>query len=176
MSLLLIRYNEPAVKNPRARSRLQNRLIANIENAFLENKLVCTIDHDRGRIYIYPEDENKGIELLRHIFGIVSISPVVETTSDIDTISRQAIDNTSNMLKNGMTFAIRSRRIGSHDYTSQELAKRVGADILKANSSKSISVDLTAPDIEIFVEVRNDKAFIFTEKIKGPGGLPLRVS
>lgn len=172
MSLLLIRYNEPAIKSPRARSRLQNRLIANIENSFLENKLECTIDHDRGRIYIYPEDEKKGIELLRHIFGIVSISPVVETTSDIDTISQQAIGIASNMLKKNMTFAIRSRRTGSHDYTSQELAKRVGADILKANSSRSVTVDLTEPDIEIFIEVRNDKAFIFTDKIKGPGGLP----
>jgi thiamine biosynthesis protein ThiI len=35
---------------------------------------------------------------------------------------------------------------------------------------------LTEPDIEIFIEVRNDKAFIFTEKIKGPGGLPMGVS
>jgi adenylyl- and sulfurtransferase ThiI len=76
MSLLLIRYHEPAIKNPRAMSTLQNRLINNIENAFLENKLACTIDHDRGRIYIFPEDEKKGIELLRHIFGIVKVRPL----------------------------------------------------------------------------------------------------
>ena len=34
-------------------------------------------------------------------------------------------------------------------------------------------VDLTNPDLTIFVEIRENKAFIYHEKIKGPGGLPL---
>ena len=34
-------------------------------------------------------------------------------------------------------------------------------------------VDLKNPDIEIFVEVRNDDCYIYTEKISGPGGLPI---
>jgi len=95
MSLLLVRYSELALKSPRVRSRFQNRLIANIENAFLKNELECTIDHDWGRIYIYPQDEKKGIELLRHIFGIVSISPVTEITSELDNISSQTVEITN---------------------------------------------------------------------------------
>ncbi|MCS3923237.1 tRNA sulfurtransferase, partial [Methanosalsum natronophilum] len=35
------------------------------------------------------------------------------------------------------------------------------------------AVDLTDPDKEFFIEVRDNKAYIFTEKIKGVAGLPL---
>ena len=34
-------------------------------------------------------------------------------------------------------------------------------------------VDLTNPDLTIFVEIREGDTYIFHEKIKGPGGLPL---
>jgi thiamine biosynthesis protein ThiI len=35
-----------------------------------------------------------------------------------------------------------------------------------------LNVDLTDPDIELFIEIRGDQAFIFVEKIEGPGGMP----
>ena len=34
-------------------------------------------------------------------------------------------------------------------------------------------MDLGGPELEIFVEARKDRAFIFTEVVKGVGGLPL---
>jgi thiamine biosynthesis protein ThiI len=49
----------------------------------------------------------------------------------------------------------------------------LGSEVIKANSDKSITVNLTRPYLEIYVEVRREKAFVFSEKINGPGGLPL---
>ena len=37
----------------------------------------------------------------------------------------------------------------------------------------SLTVDLSRPDIELFIEVRNNRAFLFRKVIDGPGGLPL---
>ena len=34
-------------------------------------------------------------------------------------------------------------------------------------------VDLTNPDLTIYIEIRQDTTYIFHEKMKGPGGLPL---
>ena len=34
-------------------------------------------------------------------------------------------------------------------------------------------MDLGGPELEIFVEARKDRAFVFTEVVKGVGGLPL---
>jgi thiamine biosynthesis protein ThiI len=139
----------------------------------LHNKIECTLEQDWGRIYLYAEDDKKAIELLRHIFGIVSVSPVIETSSDLPTLSKVAVDYSKKLIKKGMSFAIRSRRIGTHEYTSQDAARKIGADVLDAFGLNNIKVNLTNPDVEIFIEVRNDKAFIFCEKISGPGGLPL---
>ena len=67
-------------------------------------------------------------------------------------------------------FAIKCRRVGKHDFSSQEMAAHCGSivrDVVPA------PVDLSNPDLTIFVEVREDDTYIFHEKIKGPGGLPL---
>jgi thiamine biosynthesis protein ThiI len=74
-------------------------------------------------------------------------------------------------LRTGAKFAVRTRRVGTHPYTSQSLAEELGSAILSLD--KDLSVDLDAPDVEIFVEVRHDKAYIFKDSVKGPGGLPL---
>ncbi len=173
MSLLLIRYSEIALKSPRVRRRFQNKLINNIEDAFVRNKLDCTIEHDWGRIYVYPDDNEKAIDILTHIFGIVSISPVEETTSDLNDICSTALEYSKPLIKKGMSFAIRARRTGNHNYTSMDIAKQAGAAVLDANRAKSISVNLTDPDLKIFIEARHDKCYIFTDKIPAPGGLPL---
>ncbi|MEM4263078.1 MAG: THUMP domain-containing protein, partial [Thermoplasmata archaeon] len=70
--------------------------------------------------------------------------------------------------------AVRARRTGSHPYSSMQLAAIVGEKILEASKGLELKVDLTHPDLEIFVEVRDNRAFVFSEIIPGPGGLPLR--
>ncbi len=67
-------------------------------------------------------------------------------------------------------FAIKCRRVGKHEFTSQEMAAHCGGVVRKVVMAP---VDLTNPDLTIFVEVRENDTYIFHEKIKGPGGLPL---
>ena len=67
-------------------------------------------------------------------------------------------------------FAIKCRRVGKHDFTSQEMAAHCGGVV---RDRILAPVDLTNPDLTIFVEVRDDDTYIFHEKIRGPGGLPL---
>jgi thiamine biosynthesis protein ThiI len=70
-------------------------------------------------------------------------------------------------------FAVRSRRSGNHPYTSQEIAGTLGEAILKDNASLGITVDLDEPDVEVFVEVRDRSAYLFSTALPGPGGMPL---
>jgi thiamine biosynthesis protein ThiI len=81
-----------------------------------------------------------------------------------------ALQFTKNILTEEKSFAIRSTRIGTHMFTSQEVAARIGNDIVSATHAQ---VDLTNPDLELFIEIRDKKSFLFTEKINGVGGLPL---
>ncbi|WP_405305085.1 tRNA uracil 4-sulfurtransferase ThiI [Methanobrevibacter sp.] len=168
--LIIARYGEIGLKSPKIRSRFERKLVKNIKATF-----ECEVDRNQGRIYIRPEDFSEGIEKLNRVFGVVSYSPAVSTNAnygDIDeTLSAYAqelIDE--NILDENTKFAIKCRRVGKHDFTSQEMAAHCGGVV---RSVILAPVDLTNPDLTIFVEIRDDDAYIYHEKIKGPGGLPL---
>lgn len=171
MSVILIRYGEIGLKSRSVRRRFEKKLISNIEDAFLRNKTECSVRSDWGRIYVYTENTDKGVNILKDVFGIVSLSPVIETTSDIDDICKTSAVYSKKIIRKGQSFAVRSRRTGSHPYSSHDVAVSVGDAILK--SIKDVSVNLSSPDVKIFVEVRNNRTFIFSEKIHGPGGMPM---
>ena len=61
-------------------------------------------------------------------------------------------------------------RVGTHPFTSQQVAIQIGNDLVQATAAP---VDLNKPDVELFIEIREKNSFLFTEKIKGVGGLPL---
>ena len=74
----------------------------------------------------------------------------------------------------GATFAVRARRRDKgFRLDSRELATAVGRAV---QDELGLGVDLTRPDLEIFVEVDKREIFAFTEKIPGRGGLPVGVS
>jgi thiamine biosynthesis protein ThiI len=171
--LFLIRYNELGLKSPKVRTRFQNQMIKNIENKFLDAKLDCFIDSDWGRIYSTTEDKAQGLKMLRTVFGISSISPVLKYSDALDEITDAAVEYAKKLLKPNQSFALRTRRTGQHKFTSQDVAVHVGDAILSKLKDKNLSVNLTKPDVEIFIEVRMKSSFIFSETFSGPGGLPL---
>jgi thiamine biosynthesis protein ThiI len=107
------------------------------------------------------------------VFGISSISPVITTSNRIEEISKIVVDYAKELICSGQSFALRTRRTGKHPYTSMELAKVLGSEVLDSFKGKNIKVDLSLPDVEIFIEVRHDQAFVFSKSYGGPGGLPL---
>ena len=170
---MLVRYNELGLKSPRVRKRFQNQMIRNIEDKFLAAGLDCFIEFDWGRIYVQTSNLEKGIRILRSVFGITSISPVMISNDSINSISETVLKLADDLIKRGHSFALRTRRTGQHKYTSIELAEQLGKLILEKNRDKKIRVDLTKPDIELFIEVRNKRSYIFSQSFTGPGGLPL---
>ena len=168
--LIIARYGEIGLKSPKIRSRFERKLVKNIKATF-----DCEVDRNQGRIYIFPKNFEEGIDKLNRVFGVVSYSPATSTYAnyeDIDEILRQYTKDlmAEGILDENTKFAIKCRRVGTHDFTSQEMAAHCGGvvrDVVLA------PVDLTNPDLTIFVEIRDDDAYIYHEKIKGPGGLPL---
>ncbi len=72
------------------------------------------------------------------------------------------------------SFAVIAKRINkSVSYDSMELARTVGAAIQKKFAKK---VDLTQPDLKIYIKVRGKYAIIYSKIIKGIGGLPVGTS
>ncbi|AMD17716.1 tRNA sulfurtransferase [Methanobrevibacter sp. YE315] len=168
--LIIARYGEIGVKSSKIRARFERKLVKNIKATF-----ECKVERNQGRIYIYPKDFDEAIEKLNRVFGVVSYSPAVSTRTaynEIDNVLASYAEDlmSENMLDKNTKFAIKCRRVGSHDFSSQEMAARCGNIVRNVVDAP---VDLSNPDLTIFVEVRGDDTYIFHEKIKGPGGLPL---
>ena len=168
--LIIARYGEIGLKSPKIRSRFERRLVKNIKATF-----ECEVDRNQGRIYIHPKDFDEGTEKLNRVFGVVSYSPATSTHADYESIDETLGQYTRELISEGLIdentkFAIKCRRVGTHEFTSQEMAAHCGGVVRNVVLAP---VDLTNPDLTIFVEIRDDDAYIFHEKIKGPGGLPL---
>jgi tRNA uracil 4-sulfurtransferase len=167
--VLIIRYGELSLKSSYVRKQFESRLIHNIKTAFNEEHLPCSVSSERGRIYVYSENTGRSIEILKKIFGIKSISPAITTTSDINDMSEYAVKIAKQYLTKEKSFALKVTRTGSHTYSSQDIAISVGSLI---NQQTQASVDLSHPDFQLFIEIRNQNAYFFIEKNPGPGGLP----
>ncbi len=170
--VLLVRFGEIALKSRYVRRQLRDRLVANIQDLFATEGVECVTEADEARIYVSVDEPHRARRILGRVFGIVSVSPAAEGHGDLETLKRLAVEEARSAgLRSGVTFAVRPRRVGSHPFTSQDLGRDIGGAILDA--FPGAKVNLSAPAVEVHVEVRENRGFVFHEFWDGPGGLPL---
>lgn len=119
-----------------------------------------------------PEDDV--IAACVKVFGVASVSPAVEASKDIDEIGRTAAAFMQKIIdsEDVKTFKVKGKRADkSFAIESPEIGRIVGAIILK--TCKVLSVNVHEPDVVLTVDVRREGTYIFRDKIKGFGGLPL---
>lgn len=170
-SLVLARFGEIGIKGEGTRRRFLARLHANLEESLAFRKVEAEVAEDRGRFYITARSEAGAVEAAAHTFGVVSASPALEEQGTMPQILARLATEAPQVLRAGQSFAIRARRTGDHDFSSMELAKEAGAAVWRA--VPGVRVDLTEPDVELSIEVRHRRAFLFTRTVDGPGGLPV---
>ena len=125
-----------------------------------------------GRIFVETDDALGVAQVTSQVFGIVSTSPVVVTDASLDTILDVGFQIAKNEFKKGLSFAVGGRRLGEHDYSSQDMRVLLGERIYEGLPELELHADLKSPEQSIYVEVRNDKAYIFTQTIEGVRGMP----
>ncbi|MFW9909030.1 MAG: THUMP domain-containing protein, partial [Candidatus Thorarchaeota archaeon] len=169
-SAVLLRYGEIAIKSDQTRRRMTKMLVKHIKSALKEKSAKYSdIIVQYGRIFVETEEPQHVAEVASKVFGIVSTSPVVVVSSNLDDIVETGFAIASSEFDKSLPFAVGARRIGTHDYTSQDVREKLGERIYE---DLGISVDLSNPGQTIYVEVREDKAYIFTKTIRGVGGMP----
>lgn len=150
------------------------------------NKLISTIKRnlrniDHGKIYqnmgkVYVEmvtdNEEKMINRLKHVFGIVYIAPcyVVETDKEkIEEAVIKVVDETLKKNPSYKTFKVKTNRGDkSFPLNSMEISAKIGGIILK---NFDIKVDVHEPDFYVYCDLKKD-TYIYVDKIKAHGGLP----
>jgi len=162
--MIIIRYDEIGLKG-KNRIYFENELIENIKNQIKKSGYESHIERIRGRIIV---DSQAPLTIYSKIFGIRSYSPAIESSLDLDEI----YNSIRNLIaeKKFKTFRISTQRLWKgYEKTSMEINEKIGEFVIRDFSKK---VDLEKPDLNIGIEILNDRSYIFTEKYQGPGGLP----
>ena len=170
MDVVMVRYGELFLKSEPVKRQFIQNLLRNVGKALESEGLSHRFELHRGRILIHGDEPGTIAEVASRIFGIVEVSVCTLTESTIQDVSRVAADKAARRLAAGGSFAVRARRQGVEGITSQEIGAQVGAAILDA--FPDATVDLTRPEYEIFVEMREYGSLVYDCPLPAPGGLP----
>lgn len=168
---ILIRYGELSLKG-KNRKNFVHKLLENTKKALAGfDRLEIRAEYDRMYIYLHGENVQEVTDIVKKIFGISSFSVAMKVPASLDEILNgveAACDLTV-----PKTFKIKARR---HDkmfpHVSDEINRLAATRILKNSDWK---VDVHHPDVLVEIEVREDAAYIMTEKIPGAGGYPVGI-
>ena len=170
---VLVRYGEISLKSQDIRSRMTNRLCSNINSVLKDRDIEGIVKNKWSRIFVDDiKKPGKVVDAVADVPGVVSASPCRVTDPDMESIRKSL-----RKLAEGMDFSsfrVTARRAGekeAHPFTSQDIEREGGSAVM--SSEEGLEVDLEDFDQEFFVECRKDRAFIFSEKVEGPGGLPV---
>jgi thiamine biosynthesis protein ThiI len=165
---------EIGIKSDWTRRIYEGLLLKNIKRILEYSGLEFTrIFHLPGRIYIKTSNSEQTASRLTRLFGISSVSPAIQTSSKMEMIVETALDVGRAKISGQSTFAVRCHRVGTHSYSSIDLCREVGKQILTNFTDRNLRVDLTNPGFTLNIEARDKEAYIYTEAMRGAGGFPI---
>jgi len=159
---------EISTKGRRTRSRFQKRLVENVRDAVESSGASCRFRPEWSRIYLRTDPSV--VDPLSRVFGISTFSSLdAECGAELSEIVATGVRTYGHRVQ-GRTFAVRARRSGTHPFNSQDVMRELGAAL-----GEGAKVDLSTPEVEVSVEVRDDRAVFYGVRVSGAGGLPLGV-
>jgi len=175
--VVLVRHGEIGVKSDQVRRKMETRLAGNLNSLLADRGVSGEVDRHRNRIFIHTDEPEAATAAATDAFGVVSASPAVTVEPTLDAISAALRDATEVHYEGG-TFAVSARRAGeqdAHPFASTDIESEGGSAVWETIESMGgePEVDLDDPGFELFVECREDEAYVFLEKRDGPGGMPL---
>ena len=109
-------------------------------------------------------------ESLSCVLGIRNFIFAIQVNLDIEKIKDSSLTLFSNIDK-ANSFRVSSRRQNkNYKFNSQEINCIVG-EYIQINTG--LKVNLSNPDVDLIIEIVNNKVFIGTEKVRAYGGLPV---
>jgi len=181
MPVISAHYAEIALKG-RNRNMFVKRLKNNMFQA-LGGEPVRTINHVESRLLVRLDEAgavDRVVDKLRRVFGIQWLSaslPVPRTAdpaADLARVSEVATTLAERDAAGATHFRVDARRSDkTFPMDSQTINTRVGADLQKA---LGLPVKLKEADFTAYLLVLQKEILVFTQKIRGGGGLPVGAS
>ncbi len=164
-STILIHYSEIALKG-KNRIFFEEKLINNIIVSLKEKGILSKAERLFGRILIHTKDIEKSLDILKNIFGVAFFA-------EIEVEEKLVKKSIKKMLKNKKfeTFAVRAKASLSRKSLSSNQMEIKYGNFIRTKFNKK--VDLTNPDLTVYIETIDNKRFaLYTKKKPGLRGLP----
>jgi len=177
---VICHYHEVALKQ-RNREIFEKKLRTNI--AFMLSDIVKQnmVMRGYGRLKIvlpFGFEETEKVEIVKsrlsNVFGLTNFGIGVVTALDIEKICEASLKVLKN--KTFKTFSVKTKRQNKRfPLNSVEVNRQVGAYLLEEfkNEGKEVSVDLKNPDVSVHIEIVDKEVYVYADRFKGPGGLPV---
>lgn len=165
--VLLVKYAEIGLKG-KNRKEFEDVLISNIKRFTGWN-----VSWRWGRILVNIDWENEDISKISKIFGVQNFSKAFVVNLDMEEIERAAVEVSRSEIESGKeTFKVKAKRSQkSFEYGVYDINRVVGARILQ--EFPRLRVDVHNPEFVVNVEVKESEAYVYANKLRGPGGLPV---
>lgn len=174
-STFLIHYGELGLKGQNRRD-FESKLKKNIEQNLSRDGISAKVSSEH-RYFILKCDSSlseRVIPVLDATFGIswYTEAHILPRTSKLTDIEKELLSIATTRADPSKTLKIKVKRADkTYPQNSPEIEKNLGATLLKKTTYEK--VDLKDPDDEYLIEIAHEHIFIFTEKHRGPGGLPV---
>ena len=132
----------------------------------------------QSTVYIEPLDEDCDVEgaweETGKIFGITSRCRSRGCEKDLDAIFNACVDYLGDDISCAKSFKVESKRADKKfPLNSIQISQEIGGRL--AEAFPHVEVDVHNPDYTVYVEVREEQAFVHGPSESGAGGLPVGV-
>jgi len=176
MKFIVKLFPEIMMKSKPVRKRFSKMLQGNLRNILTRHDEDIKVILEWDKIIVRstnddPTNKATVIHYLKSTPGIAHFLEVSESTfTDIHDIYEQTKASFGESLA-GKTFCVRAKRIGTHDFGSNEVERYVGGGLNQ--HTDAIGVKLKKPDVTVNIEINGEKLFMIDQRHQGLGGFPL---
>ena len=169
---LVVKYAEIHLKGLN-RPFFERKLVEKIQEALAD--VGPRVVREQGRIFVYDLPE-EGLQAyarrLTKVFGIHSVSIAAYGEKTWEDVKAMGIRLMEAYRDEQRTFKVFARRADKRfPMTSEMICRELGGELLQAYPN--LKVDVHHPQIPLTVEIRQDKAFLYTGEILCAGGMPV---
>jgi len=176
MQFIVKLFPEITIKSRPVRRQFVRRLHNNLNGLLraVDRRIVVTSEWDRILV-IAPELEDAQVaelvDIMKRTPGIANFIEVIEyPLGDFEDIFEKTRAHYADVLE-GKTFVVRCKRVGQHAFTSTDVEKYVGGELLERTGA--LAVDLHTPNITVKLEIRKETLFVVKVRHEGLGGFPM---
>ncbi len=171
--VILLKLGEVVLKGLNRR-KMEDILIKNIKTS-LRGCGPVAIRDSQSTVFVEfkgeDPDVDKGMNALKKVFGIISLTRAYRGSYDWDTLKQQTAEYVESALLRAKTFKVDARRSDKrYPLKTPEICAQMGEYLL--NQFPHLTVDVHNPEVTVSIEIRDGDAYIHTNPEKGAGGLP----